>query len=310
VYLRLSITDRCNLRCVYCRTADHRDGLDDGPLDDDELVALVRRIAEGVPVHKVRITGGEPTLRESLAKLVRELRAALPAARLAITTNGVRFAPRARELREAGLVAVNFSVDSVDPSAFRSITRGGRLADVVSAVRAARDAGYPSIRLNAVLLRSYASERLPSLVRFAAEHGAEMRFIELMPFGEGARLHAAEYLAADEAIRAIDGVHPWLGPRGDADTARRHSFAVDGRAVAVGFVTTMSEPFCASCDRLRLDSRGRLYSCLRDEVGVDLARALRAGPPERVREAVRELVASKRPPEGAWPTRSMVTIGG
>lgn len=311
VYLRLSVTDRCNLRCRYCRPERGCSALPpEQAAAGEEVVELVGLIDRELGIRKLRITGGEPLVRPGLVGLVEGLRARLPAARLCLTTNGLLLRSHAASLKAAGIEFVNVSLDAADAATFDSITRGGRLADALDGIRAAREAGFDAVKINSVLLETANGRRIEHLVRLAAEEGCEIRFIELMPCGEGADLFAADYLSADEAFRRLlvafehIGVEPWSA------TARRHRLRVDGREVVVGFIAAVSHPFCEGCDRLRLDVGGTLVSCLRGEDGIDLLKPLRASDPELVRREVRRCFAGKCPPGDAWPRRRMVAIGG
>ncbi len=310
ICLRLSVTDRCNLRCAYCRPA-LGSGMDcrRAPLADAELAALVGAVDEVARVYKLRLTGGEPLLRPGLAGLVRLLRRRLPRAELALTTNGMFLAAQAKCLRLAGLCALNISLDTTNARAFGRLTRGGRLGAVLEGIRAARAAGFPRIKLNAVLMRSVNADRLEALVRTAAHFGAEIRFIELMPFGEGARLFDREYLSAREALERLRRSFAYLGPLPQSATARRHLLRVDRRDAVVGFIPTHSEPFCDSCDRIRMDCHGRLFTCLRSGRALEMAAYLRQGRLGALKPGIRAAIDAKTPP-AAWPTRSMVNLGG
>ena len=314
-YLRLSVTDRCNLRCNYCRPAS--ESLESEPqselrqsADDAELFDLVRLMHEETGIHKLRISGGEPLLHPRLTELIEQLRSLLPEATLALTTNGTLLAKRAAPLRAAGLDSVNVSLDSLDPHRFRHLTGGGNLKSTLQGIRTAVAAGFSGVRINAVLMRRGNGGQLPDLVRFAAETGCEIRFIELMPFGHGAELFQSDYLAADEALDSLQRAFRYLGTAQPTGTAERHNFLVDGRSVTVGLITPVSRPFCSRCDRLRLSRSGRLYVCLRESQGVDLLAPLRAGDEQAVRQRLRDALSGKQDPGAHWPTRHMVKIGG
>ena len=310
VYLRLSVTDRCNLRCRYCRT-DGQTATAPG-LPDEAILRILRAMARLAPVRKVRLTGGEPLLRAGLPALVRKLRGLLPSAELAMTTNGTLLPASAAALREQGLDSVNISLDTTHPASFAHLTRGGRLASVLAGVEAARRAGFERLKLNAVLLRSLRGERLAELVRFAARCGCELRFLELMPIGAAATLYHREHLGADEALAELRQAFGRPAQLPGSSNARRYRFHVGGEAVAVGLIAPVSHPFCAGCDRLRLDAHGRLYPCLRSteawelgpcrtdchadlalEIGLRAAFERKSGHIERL-----------------WPARSMAATGG
>ena len=332
LYLRLSITDRCNLRCHYCRPAveapldtaetlawppgaEQRSTVDRRtsarrPLTDAELVELVGLVDGERPIHKLRLTGGEPLVRPGLTSLVRQLRRRLPGAALCLTTNGTLLARHAAELREAGIEAINVSLDSTDPPAFRDITRGGRVAAAIDGIRAARRAGIPRMKINTVLIRRFNGDGIEDLVLLAAQEGCEIRFIELMPCGEGSVLFDTDFIPASEALGSLIQRFEYLGPEPVTSTAVRHRLLVGGRETVIGFIRTVSHPFCDGCDRLRMDCRGNLISCLRIEDKVDLLEPLRSGDVERAKRAIRCCLAGKRAPQCQWPGRNMVAIGG
>jgi GTP 3',8-cyclase len=310
IYLRLSLTDGCNLRCRYCRPAHSVPADAVPPASDAELLGLLGVLREELTLYKLRLTGGEPLLRPGLPALVARLRAQWPDAHLAMTTNGILLPRRAAALRAAGLESVNLSLDAADAESFRRLSRGGRLDDVLAGLRAARRAGFAPVKINTVLIRSVNGRGLADLVRLAAEAGCEIRFIELMPCGEGAMLPAGEFLSADEALARLSDRFEYLGAAASTATARRHRLRVEGRETVVGFISAVSRPFCDGCDRLRLDCRGRLLGCLRRSESIDLLTPYRAGDREAVRRAVRLALAGKGPPDATWPGRHMVAIGG
>ncbi len=311
IYLRLSIHDGCNLRCTYCRPARDsklsasRPGLTTGELI--ELVSLVHAVA---PLRKLRLTGGEPLLRPDAVELVAGMRRALGEVEICLTTNGTLLDELAADLRAAGLDRVNVSLDTVDPAAYGELTRGGDLGRVLAGLAAARRAGFEDIKLNAVLLRSYNGASLVGLVRRAAELGDEMRFIELMPISVAAGLHRAEFLSAAEAASELRGAFGSLEPLDGSGTAERYQLQVDGRRLAVGFIPSVSDPFCNSCDRLRLDCRGKLFACLRHPDWLDLGGPLKDGDRDEVLQRVARVLDAKCVPEFIWPGRQMSAIGG
>jgi cyclic pyranopterin phosphate synthase len=274
------------------------------------LLGLVAILHEEFPIYKVRITGGEPLLRPGLPRLIEKIHQRMPDAELALTTNAVLLKQHAVAVRRAGVEFLNTSLDTLSAEKCKELTRGGDVRTIVDGIRAAHAAGFPLIRINTVLMRSYNGDSLPALVRFAAELGCEIRFIELMPFGEGAAIYDREYLSADEALQSLEAEFTNLGPLPRSSTARRHRLAVDGREQAIGFITNISHPFCDGCDRTRLDSRGRIYACLRTVHGVDLLTPYRAGRIDMVRGLIRGEVPNKTIPVGMWPRHDMVSIGG
>lgn len=310
LYLRLSITDRCNLRCQYCRPAQGDACTPDGVLTAGEILRLVAETHAVVPIRKVRLTGGEPLLRRDVPQIVRGLRDLLPHAKLGMTTNGTLLAPVANVLRDAGLDSVNISIDSVRAGPFANVTRGGRLDDVLAGLAAARDAGLQPIKANAVLMRSHNGNDLAELVRTVVAFGAEPRFIELMPSGEGRSLFAQEHMSASEARERLDRVFHYEGAAGRTGTAERYRYRDGDRIFVVGFISPVSMPFCDRCDRLRLDARGRMWGCLRQSGKVDLAAPLRDGDGANVSRLLGDVLAAKRIPQQGWSSGRMVAIGG
>jgi cyclic pyranopterin phosphate synthase len=307
-YLRLSVTDRCGFRCRYCRPEASASS---NPLPASELIELVERIDEVSAIRKLRLTGGEPLLRPDLLQLVERLRTSLPEATIGVTTNGRQLTKLALPLRRAGVSAINVSLDAADPERFAHLT-GGRLTDVLAGLAAVQQAGFSAVKLNAVLLRSYNGGALADIVRIATRFQlSQVRFIELMPLGAGRAIFEREYLPAAEALERLSAELTYLGPRrSDASaTARLHRFGVGDDEVTVGLIAPVSAPFCHGCDRLRLDSQGRLYRCLRQQHGLALAGL----PPADASAAIRSIVAAKerrRRPDALWPCRDMIAIGG
>jgi cyclic pyranopterin phosphate synthase len=315
LYLRLSVTERCNLRCVYCRPGMHDTEVEHGTnagLADREWLDLIEAVADVAPLAKVRLTGGEPLLRPGLHRLVAGLREALPETTLSLTTNGMLLAELAGRLRRAGLDSINVSLDGPDQRSLARATGGARLDRVVRGVEAAREQGFSRLKINAVLLRSVNGDRLERLVALAAGLGCELRFIELMPLGVARAIYHRESLSAPEALDRISRRYPVLERLDRVGTATRYRLRLDeGRDTVVGFITPVSDPFCDACNRIRLDARGRLLSCLRREHdGVDLAAPLRQGGAAAVAPLVREALEAKNLPQPGWPRRAMVAIGG
>ncbi|MFH2008686.1 MAG: GTP 3',8-cyclase MoaA [bacterium] len=310
LYLRLSVTDRCNFFCRYCRPEKRAVDRPAKPLTDAEILELVSRIHGQRPLRKVRVTGGEPLVRPGLPALVEALRALLPDAELCLTTNGYRLAELAEPLKGAGLDRLNVSLDSLSPARFVRLTGVDGLDRVKAGIRSARRVGFDPLKLNAVLMRSVSGRELVDMLRFAAAHRAELRFIELMPMGVARRIYDQEYLPAAEALGVLQQELTYLGPADPSSTAQRHRFQVGRREVVLGLITPVSEPFCAHCDRIRLDSRGQLLGCLRRTEGSSLVEALRQDRPEQLAQAIEEVVGGKSIPEASWPRSQMALIGG
>jgi cyclic pyranopterin phosphate synthase len=276
-YLRISLTDRCNLRCVYCMPEDMQFRPRKELMQDDELLALVRLFTE-LGFHKFRLTGGEPTVRANIVELVRGI-ARTPGVRsLSMTTNGLLLKQLARPLAEAGLQRVNVSIDSLDPAKFKRLTRWGDVQDVWEGIVEAEAAGLAPMKLNAVIVRGYNEDDVADLAALTLYHDWQVRFIEMMPFGEVAGFQQAQVVAAREMRAKIEAALGTLIPvdGGKLDGEARLYRLADGLG-DVGFISSVTEPFCASCTRARLTADGKLRMCLLREYEMDLLTPLRSG---------------------------------
>ncbi len=275
-YLRVSVTDRCNYRCTYCMPATGFRPMPRAELLSLEEIARIVRVAATLGVRRVRLTGGEPTVRNNLVQLVRWIRDIPDITDLSLTTNGHAFAAMARPLADAGLSRVNISIDSLDPDSFRAITRGGDLARVLAAVDAARAAGLTPIKINCVLVAGVNDDQVfPMLERFAPHAGdTVVRFIEYMPFDKESGRHHLPVAAVRAQVAERWGLSPvdevWGG--GPARMWRVH--ATDQR---VGFISAITEHFCERCNRLRLSADGHLRTCLSRDAAPSLRTLVRAG---------------------------------
>lgn len=272
--LRVSLTDRCNLRCHYCMP-EHPRWLPRAELmRNDELLRLVALFVRTLGITELRLTGGEPLLRPDVPQLVSELGAlrADGLQRIALTSNGVRLAPVAQALRDAGLDDLNISLDSITPSVFTALTRG-QIEPVLAGIEAATAAGLP-LKLNSVVIKNANEAEVLPLTQWAKAKNLPLRFIEFMPL-DGRASWASDKVVTEEAIIARLAPHHRLEklPR-SSDPATYYRVDGDYR---IGVISTISKPFCASCDRLRLDARGRLYTCLFSAQDTDLLTPLRAG---------------------------------
>jgi len=317
--LRVSITDRCNYKCIYCRTGEG--GAQYPELSIEEYLRLIRLFV-GLGITKVRLTGGEPLLRRSLVDLVSEL-AALRTLwgeplDLALTTNGHLLDSLARPLKAAGLDRVTVSMDAVDAPTFERITRvPGSFKAVLGGVRAAREAGLTPLKINCVLLRGFNDDQIEGFARFAREENVVVRFIEFMPLEEG-RLWTPEIVVPlREIVERIGRALPLveLPPREHSETARRFGFA-DGVG-EIGIIAPVTQAFCGACSRVRLTSDGKIRTCLFSQVEHDLYGRLRAGEgDEELRAYIFKTVQGKEArhhigePGFLKPSRSMVHIGG
>jgi GTP 3',8-cyclase len=317
--LRVSITDRCNYKCVYCRTGEH--GAQYPELEIRDYLHLIRLFIE-LGIEKVRLTGGEPLLRRGLIELVQELAAQRTLSGdpidLAITTNGHLLESLATPLKRAGLARVTVSMDAVDAATFERITRvPGSFEKVLSGVRAARDAGLTPLKINCVLLRGFNDDQIEGFARFAREEDVVVRFIEFMPLEEG-RLWTPEIVVPmAEIVERIDRVMPLrpLPARDPSETARRFTFA-DGRG-EIGIIAPVTQAFCGACSRVRLTSDGKIRTCLFSQVEHDLYGRMRAGASDsELRSYIGRTVQGKEArhhigePGFLKPSRSMVHIGG
>ena len=327
-YLRVSVTDRCNYHCTYCvppEGADRRPRAELLPFE--EIAALVRLFA-GLGVRRVRLTGGEPTVRPDLPALVRLLREIPGLEEIALSTNGHLLERWAAPLRAAGVVRLNVSLDSLDPEVFHRLTRGGDLAHVLAGLDAAATAGFRPIKLNTVAIKGVNDGEVAAICRFAWERGFVPRFIEEMPMAAGRTYLPGACLTAAE-IRARVGE---LDPRGSvvddaggdargAGPARYFRLAEAAGAPATaarrfGIISPMTEHFCASCNRLRLSATGAVHACLGYDDAVDLRAPLRRGDLDGVRAAIRSALAGKRDGHTfqliglGGPRKAMVQIGG
>ncbi len=276
-YLRNSLTDKCNLRCVYCMPEDMTFRPNAELMQDDELIRLVQLCAE-LGFQKYRLTGGEPTLRANVVEIVRRMAATPGVHIIGLTTNGVLLDHLARPLAAAGLSRVNISLDTLDPLKFRRITRWGHVEDVWRGIAAAEASGL-KIKLNAVVVRNYNDhEDVIELARLTLTHTWQVRFIEMMPFGEVADFQLAGVVSEEELRGRISAE---LGPLTLVDDGRLDGearlYTLPNAIGALGFISSVTQPFCASCNRARLTADGRLRLCLLRDKEVDLLTPLRQG---------------------------------
>lgn len=319
--LRVSLTDRCNLRCTYCMPSDFADWLPSEILLTTDELMLVLEVATSLGITGVRLTGGEPTLRPDIVDIVRRINELPTRPEISVTTNGIRLVDLAQPLRDAGLKRVNVSLDTLDRDRFKALTYRDRFDDVIAGLRAAVAAGLTPVKVNAVLMRGVNDDEAITLVQRAIDEGWHLRFIEQMPLDAGGQWSRGEMIKADEIFTMLS--EKWtLTPVASRGSAPAEEFSIDGSDVTVGIIASVSKPFCAACDRLRLTADGQLRNCLfaRDE--LDLRVALRdesLSEDERRAEVERRLrlvVADKLPGHGIndpsfiQPARPMSAIGG
>lgn len=316
--LRVSLTDRCNLRCLYCMPAEGLDWLPkDDVLTDDEVVRLIRIGIELLGIRQVRYTGGEPLVRRGLADILSRTKAVDRGVDMALTTNALGLSRIAPALARAGLDRINVSLDTVRPDTFLAMTRRDRLGDVLAGLVAAREAGLAPIKLNAVLMRGLNDDQAPELLRWAIEQGYDLRFIEQMPLDAQHRWDRSSMITADEIFARLEEsfvLTPAHEPRG-SDPAEL--FLVDGGPATVGVIASVTRPFCGDCDRTRLTADGQVRNCLFARAESDLRGPMRAGASdEELADRWVVAMAGKAAGHGIddpgflQPSRPMSAIGG
>jgi len=316
--LRVSLTDRCNLRCSYCMPAEGLEWLpNDDVLTDDEVVRLITIAVEHLGVEEVRFTGGEPLLRRGLPDIVRRTTQLRPRPETSITTNALGLTRIAQTLADAGLDRVNVSLDTVRREDFATITRRDRLHDVVAGLEAASAAGLGPVKVNAVLLRGINDGQAPELLRWCMERNYELRFIEQMPLDAQHVWSREGMITADEIFASLQEefmLEPAEEPRGSAPA---ELFTVNGGLHTVGVIASVTRPFCGDCDRVRLTADGQVRNCLFAREESDLRAALRGGADDaEIADRWRAAMMTKRPGHGIddtsflQPARPMSAIGG
>ena len=275
--LRVSLTDRCNLRCTYCMPAAGLPWLPKPDLlTDDEVVRLIRIAVTRLGITEVRFTGGEPLLRPGLVGIVERVAALEPRPVMSLTTNGIGLARTASALRAAGLDRVNVSLDTLRPDVFRALTRRGRHADVLAGLAAARDAGLTPVKVNAVLMPGLNEDEAPDLLAWAMEQGYELRFIEQMPLDAQHGWRRSGMVTAGDVLRSLRTRFTLTPePAAERGSAPAERWLVDGGPYRVGVIASVTRPFCAACDRTRLTADGQVRTCLFATEETDLRAALR-----------------------------------
>jgi len=319
--LRVSVTDRCNLRCTYCMPPDFADWMPgDHLLTVDELLMVIEVAVEN-GVGSVRLTGGEPLVRPDVVEIVRRINALPVPPKVTLTTNGLKLVELAQPLADAGLERVNISLDTLDRERFSRLTFRDRFDDVLAGIEAAQKAGLHPVKVNTVLMRGINDDEAVPLLRHSIAHGWHLRFIEQMPLDAGGSWQRSEMVTAEE-IHELLAAEFTLTPVPGRGSAPAEEFSVDGGPATVGIIASVSKPFCAACDRLRLTADGQIRNCLfaRDE--TDVRAALR--DPVLTDQGKRDLIASllatsvgaKLPGHGIndpsfiQPDRPMSAIGG
>lgn len=317
--LRISITDRCNLRCAYCMPVEPIWFDRKEILTYEEILRIVR-VAVARGVRRVRVTGGEPLVRRDADRFVEMLAATPGVLDLSMTTNGALLAPMARRLADAGLRRINVSLDTLRPDRFHRLSGRDALRDVLAGIEAASRAGMKPLKVNAVLLRGVNDDEATDLVTFARAHGLEMRFIEYMPLENDGTWDPSRVVTGAEVRRVIQSAWPLRADPGRDRGAPADRFLFEDGGGAVGFIDSVSAPFCGACSRLRLTSDGKFRVCLYDPAEIDLKAPLRAGASDSDLDALMDAAVRRKGRGGALDilehrtapslTRTMHQIGG
>ncbi|MBM9622353.1 GTP 3',8-cyclase MoaA [Streptomyces zhihengii] len=317
--LRVSLTDRCNLRCTYCMPEEGLQWLGKSDLlTDDEIVRLIRLAVTGLGVEEVRFTGGEPLLRPGLVGIVERVAALEPRPRMSLTTNGIGLGRTAAALKEAGLDRVNVSLDTLRPDVFKTLTRRDRHHDVLAGLEAARAAGLTPVKVNAVLMPGLNDDEAPELLAWAVEHDYELRFIEQMPLDAQHGWKRDGMITAGDILASLR-TRFTLTPEGDGarGSAPAERWLVDGGPQRVGVIASVTRPFCRACDRTRLTADGQVRNCLFATEETDLRTALRSdAPDEEIARIWKQAMWGKKAGSGLddpsflQPERPMSAIGG
>ncbi|MFG1838268.1 GTP 3',8-cyclase MoaA [Micromonospora sp. NPDC049175] len=316
--LRVSLTDKCNLRCTYCMPAEGLPWLA-GPelLTDAEIVRLVRVAVERLGVTEVRFTGGEPLIRPGLVGIVTAVAALRPRPRVSLTTNGIGLDRLAPALRTAGLDRVNVSLDTLDADRFTRLTRRPRLDAVLAGLAGAAAAGLNPVKINSVLMRGVNEDEAPALLRFAVDHDYQLRIIEQMPLDAQHGWNRDTMVTAEEILTSLRTVFDLSPDPAERGAAPAETWLVDGGPARVGVIASVTRPFCGDCDRTRLTADGQVRACLFATEESDLRAALRAGADDdELARRWRTAMWGKRAGHGIddptflQPTRPMSAIGG
>jgi cyclic pyranopterin phosphate synthase len=317
--LRVSLTDRCNLRCAYCMPPEGLDWLPSpAVLTGDEIVRLITIGVETLGIREVRFTGGEPLLRPDLADIIAATAALRPRPDISLTSNGIGLQRRAAALKAAGLDRINVSLDTLRPEVFRKLTRRDRLDDVLTGLAAATAAGLAPVKVNAVLMRDLNDDEAPELLAYCLERGYELRLIEQMPLDAQHGWKRTEMVTAGEVLASLSAAFELSDDiehlRGAAPA---ETFLVNGGPARVGVIAAVTQPFCGACDRVRLTADGQIRNCLFARSESDLRSALRSGATDaEIADRWRAAVSSKLPGHGIndptflQPERPMSAIGG
>ena len=319
--MRVSLTDRCSLRCNYCMPADFADWIPgDHLLTTDELM-LVLDVATEMGIEQVRLTGGEPLLRPDVVDVVKRIYALPHAPKISLTSNGLRLPQMAQQLADAGLERVNISLDTLIPERFKEMTHRDRFHDVIAGIEASKEAGLLPVKVNAVLLRGVNDDEAVPLLRHAIDNDWRLRFIEQMPLDAGGLWARPKMVTAEEIMTMLSQEFE-LTPVSGRGSAPAEEFYVDGGPATVGIIASVSQPFCAACDRLRLTADGQFRNCLFSQEETDVRALLRDSSlaEDEIRagiaDTLRKVTLAKLPGHGIndpsfiQPARPMSAIGG
>ena len=292
-YMRISITDRCNLRCVYCMPPGGMQPMAHREILRYEEIIRIIRVAVRLGVRKVRITGGEPLVRKNIVYLIQQIKEIEGIQDLSLTTNGILLNQYAEKLAEAGLDRVNVSLDSLHPDRFREITKGRDIALVLKGIEAAERAGLVPIKINMVPIRGINDDEVLDFARLTFHSSYQIRFIEFMPFGSQEIWRPERFIPSDEIRAAVEKIGPLTAVKLRRSGPARY-FRLEGAVGVIGFISPLSNHFCSECNRLRLTSDGKLRPCLFSETEIDLKTAIRSGAPDdEIQRLIRLAVAVK-----------------
>ncbi len=319
--LRVSLTDRCNLRCTYCMPADFNNWLPNDELLTTNELMTVLQVAVDSGITEVRLTGGEPLLRPDIVEIVKQISALNNPPKLSLTTNGIRLVDLAQPLKDAGLERINVSLDTLQVDRFNQMTHRDRLDDVLKGLKAARDSGLSPIKINTVLMPGVNNDEATALLHWAIAEGYQLRFIEQMPLDAGGLWSRSKMVTADEIFESLSAEFK-LTPKENRGSAPAEEFLVNGGPATVGIIASVTRPFCGDCDRLRLTSDGQIRSCLFAKTETDLRGLLRnpklssSELSQAIAKLFEKTVFEKLPghginnPDFVQPSRPMSAIGG
>ncbi len=316
--LRISVTDRCNIRCFYCMPADHVQFMNRNELLSFEEIERFVRLVVPLGVNKLRLTGGEPLVRRGLPQLVEKLASISGIKDIGLTTNGILFGEQAQALFDAGLRRVNISLDALDPVKFREVTRRDGYEKVVESIHIAKEVGFDPIKVNAVAIRGLTEDQIVPFGQFARETGVDIRFIEFMPLDADNAWEREKVLFGTEIIEKLSNEIAPLVPIGQTDpSAPATDFEFADGIGRIGLIASVSQPFCSQCNRFRITADGKIRNCLFSMEETDIKSLLRGNAPDdEIIAAVQNSIAAKK--EGheintaqfIQPDRPMYSIGG